>query len=150
MTSATGFGSMAGTPSRSATVRATFRIRSWARAVRPCWFMPNSLREFEDKQLEAAFAVSPHRHEWNSCLLDYFFTLSLGSISRRCLRSRGADPPGLSCLGPPATHRNHDRIFHRKRADFANHRCRAGSDPTMNDAEDWRSRVPLRSGPRFP
>jgi hypothetical protein len=30
----------AGAPSRSATVRATFRMRSWARAVMPCWVKP--------------------------------------------------------------------------------------------------------------
>jgi hypothetical protein len=35
-------GSMAAAPSRSATVRATFRMRSWARAVSPCWFMARS------------------------------------------------------------------------------------------------------------
>lgn len=36
MASAMCFGSICCEPSRSATVRATFRIRSWARAVRPC------------------------------------------------------------------------------------------------------------------
>ena len=35
-------GSIGSAPSRSPMVRATFRMRSWARALRPCWVMARS------------------------------------------------------------------------------------------------------------
>src|SRR6266567_3158826 len=50
MASAMCLGSRFGTSSRSATVRATFRMRSWARALRPCWVIARSSRRSQSAE----------------------------------------------------------------------------------------------------
>src|SRR5881296_2081706 len=70
-------GSIAAAPSRSAIVRATFSIRSWARAVMPCWVIARSRRRSQSEE------SSQNERMWRGCICALQYNLTRDEEAKR-------------------------------------------------------------------